>query len=135
MRSLEVAKMKWLDNILEVLNNPKYPQIQGELEKRNDDNEIIGKCALGEMRCSKDVEALDICDSDGVIMKAFDVPEWLWHDKVLPILHYGYNNLEKVDEFPQKFEDGANLQSWIYGLNDTGLTYPEICEWLEITFG
>jgi len=126
---------RWLKNILKVLHNPQYPQIQGELTKYDENNEVVGKCALGELNCAKKVCEIDICDGRGSIMKAFGVPQWLRSEEVLPEIHYSYNILTSIDELPSTVADyGKNLQNWIYGLNDAGLTYPEICEWLEVTF-
>lgn len=127
---------QWIKNITQVLHNPQYPQIQGALTRHDSvTHEIIGKCALGELNCAKKAGVIDICDGEGTIMKGFDVPKWLWHDEVLPELHYGYGVLKSVDELPPTGAYGKNLQNWIYGLNDAGLTYPQICEFLEVTFG
>ena len=126
--------MTWLDDIIQVLSNPKYPQVMGGMEKYDDDGKIIGKCALGELKCANNISALSEVDLDGEIMSSYKVPYDLVHDRILPAVERIRGSHGKIKyEFDWCF--GANIQTLIYKLNDYGLTYPQICRFLKTTFG
>lgn len=135
---------KWITNITKILRNPEYPQITGDLEKLNENSEIEGKCALGELRCQSGVKNYyNTTDERGVIMKKCGVPKWLYSRTNLPKFYdlrrngnwVSFNKNLRLDFDDDVFFRKSNIQEWIYGLNDSGFTYDQICEWLEVTFG
>lgn len=117
---------KWLKEIKQVLENPKYTQIIGTLEKYQD-GDVIGKCALGELNC-----ALGPRKTNGTsysdILKRYRVPTY-FIDDLLPYL----DRHRLIFIFNSQYEDG--LQDYIWKLNDEGFTYDQIVEFLEVTFG
>lgn len=44
--------MKWLNQVCKVLENQKYTNIDGVWIEKNDNKEVIGACALGELLLS-----------------------------------------------------------------------------------
>ena len=133
---------QWLKNIITILHEPKYPQIKGALEEEDDNGNIIGKCALGEIRCQVGAsEVIDITDEDGIIMKKAGVPAWMRNGKNFPSMGYEYGkpdvdgNVDGWLEPSTNRMEGFKLQDYIWKLNDAGLNYDQIAEFLEVTFG
>lgn len=122
---------KWVESMISVLENTKYPQIKERLVQYDEDGKIIGKCVLGEFKCAKNIITDDVIDRDSSIMDSFKVPADLSHEKHLPKLEIDWedDNISYIN-----FEDSDKIQDWLYKLNDLGFTYPQIKEWLETTF-
>lgn len=111
----------WLDKLIDPLLNPQYPKTTYKLAIYNDEGEIIAKCAEGEISCQNNL---------GVNLRThaalpFDALEKLGIPKDL-IYH---------DELPSWIseEDNLYIGNYLHGLNDIGLTYPEIAEFLRTT--
>jgi|SRR3972149_1139733 len=119
--------MTWLDNICNVLEHPQYPQIRGRLIKRNNDDSIMGKCALGEINCQiRGKEPSNYVFLTGLEQSEIGIPDEFVESN-LPDF-----NPNREETF---YEDiHTDLTSWIVALNDSGYTYPEIIEFLKTTF-
>lgn len=121
----------WLDKLCEPLEHPKYPQIKGLLFRKDNDGNIIGKCAEGEILCQNNIplEHNQIgCIYDYQFRKMGVPPDLL--ERVLPHIFshalYNYKDYENINEY--------SIGQLIVTLNDEGFTYPEIVEFLRVTF-
>jgi len=116
--------MTWLDNLINPLRNPKYPQIRGQLVEFGYNNKIIGKCAEGEIACQNGIKYKphQILLHKEELLK-LKIPEDLV-DNQLP----HFSNLD----FTTLIDD--NIGDYLYGLNDSNLTYNQIADFLETTF-
>lgn len=132
---------KWVETICNSLRNTKIPQIFGDLIKFDNDDNLIGKCALGVIACDVGLPLSieNMSYSYDKIMEYSGVPEELerFKNKLLPVIDYlqgcGVYHVDSLD-----LEDSSKnsmLSTTIYSLNDAGLTFSEIADWLEITFG
>jgi len=133
-------KNSWLDNICNILRHPYYKKVTGSLAIFNDLEEVIGKCALGEISCRVGIKLTKENSAFikyGKIMETARVPFCLREGKILPEINYAntndFNSIN-VEDFPSEY-GGADLEWWIYTLNDAGLKYNEIADFLETTFG
>ncbi len=136
-----------IQNMCNALRNPKYKQIKGTLimYKNANPNEIIGKCALGEIACQVGMDrtvtmglATDEYDQ---ILHAAGVPTWLT-DRILP--DWTSHHANELGQQSGPCHSGCckdipcnqvSLSTYIYYMNDTGWKYKEIADFLETTFG
>lgn len=122
-----------IERICDILEHPGYPQMTGALVKYDDDDNIIAKCALGEISCSvglylrKGEEEPNYVD----IMEKAGVPKWLRIGSNLPIMEKAGREVELFDIDSYQ---GHNIETYIYQLNDANFTYPQISEFLRCTF-
>ena len=147
---------KGIQQICEILRSPKFPQGRGDLmmyhikpEYLDEDGGLIGdtltsdmievetKCALGEISCRtsnlaetwRRMRKLDSTTySEEILSAVKGLPRDLIVGRNLPL------TTKEGPEFDSEFKSGS-LGHIIYGLNDEGFTYAEICEFLETTFG
>lgn len=113
----------WLDKLCEPLEHPKYQQIKGFLYKKDDDGNIIGKCAEGEILCQNNIplEPNQIGFIYDYQFTEIGVPNDLT-EKILPNIEWAFDEKE------------LSIGNYIVSLNDEGFTYPEIVEFLRTTF-
>lgn len=126
--------MNWLEDMCNVFENPKFPQIIGRMSK-SEEGEIVGKCALGELRCNKNVNTSPEDDTDmyGNIMKSFNIPFDIINGLPRLSAHYGEHGwYDPVFNFEREDE---HIQTYIWKLNDCGFTYTQLVEFLKETFG
>lgn len=121
-----MTRKTWLDKLCEPLLNPKYQQIKGTLCKRNG-RKIIGKCAEGEIACQNRIKyGNDQLYLHGSQLIKLDIPFDLIDNEDLPQIYF--TNPE-VD-----FNRTTNIGEYIFCANDAGFTYPQIAEFLRVTF-
>lgn len=129
-----MEEKSWLDKLCEPLEHPQYPQIVGHLFKLNADNDIIGKCAQGEIACQNnliDWKTYQFNTLGSSEFKKLGLPEdLLWGN--LPDISLTRTENETIVDFDSAF--GASLGQIIIHLNDKGFTYPQIVEFLRTTF-
>lgn len=114
----------------QVLRETTINQIQCSLIKFDSENNIIGKCALGVLACeSGDTDLKLSINQTAVpyyrIVKAYDTGL----DNELPYLSARSLNLQ----FNHKVYHGVD--DYIYRLNDAGLTFEQIADFLETNLG
>ena len=149
---------EWLENICNILRETDVPQIYGDLirfESTYDEEtdsfkqEVMkGKCALGVISCevgmtlNYDVQTYDYSD----ILNYANVPSELLRG--LPYIHVStkYVNDESKDDLHGEKRVPTNAQfdfdssasgfaEYIFKVNDGGLTFKELADYLEETFG
>lgn len=123
----------WLDKLCEPLEHPQYPQIKGVLSKTIKTilgyEQVIGKCAEGEIACQNNIKY----QRNQAILRYDDlnllgIPKDLIENFILPYFNY-YNGIQGYIDYIH-----YNIGQWIVGLNDSGFTYPQIVEFLRVTF-
>jgi len=120
-------EMTWLDKICYPLEHPKYPQIKQRLVEYDDNGEIIGKCARGEIACQNNIST----DFWKTILTPEDfiklgVPCDFAVSDYLPFL-------DTTPDFD--LEINSSIGDYIICMNDTlDFTEPEIAEFLRTTF-
>lgn len=120
-----------------ILSNHKYPQIRGKLILRDDYNNIVGKCAYGEMACGtgihvpEDNYTLTLYEQIGT---AVGFPSWLVSGFILPTFSVTEGFYQPFTHTGDDMWSGDSIMNWIVRLNDNGFTYPEIIEFLKTTF-
>lgn len=127
----------WLDKLCDPLEHPKYPQVKGVLVERDEEtDEIIGKCAEGEIACQNNLKLDRDFGRLGVgYMAKLGIPLDLL-TMCYPIITKIYHTKNKgtiIVDFENITAD--NIEGMITSLNDYGFTYPEIIEFLRTTFG
>ena len=141
---------EWLDNICEILRNTTVPQIYGDLisfkvidvlDDGEPEHEFIGKCALGVISCEVGMtldynhQTYDYPD----ILRTAGVPEELINFDSLPYLDTSINTdgdgRRYITEIDFSDEGCSAFAEYIYKLNDGGLSFKEIADFLETTFG
>ena len=145
---------KWIDEICDVLYKCDTPQIQRALIKEWFDEHgelVIGKCAMGVLSCESgkiltpdlNEELIDDIDNYHEIMKLYNVPEEWWSINLLPqVIHESESDLPTMNIDMCVYDDNVGevitghnqLHSFIFNLNDAGLTFKEISECIRVTF-
>lgn len=129
---------EWLDNIVSILSSTDVPQITGKLISFDEHDNMIGKCALGVISCEVGIPLMNRGDNEvsyNRILSKANVPSELnGVQDVLPSL-YIYTTSKGVESVFFNECTTTDLASYIYLLNDNGLSFNEIAEFLEVTFG
>ena len=135
---------QWLDNMVSILRDTNVPQIRGNLARWERDIEprLIGKCALGVISCEVGLPLsyYGYEPSYDDIMSNANVPLEFYDDCILPKIERedGDNEAEVSNiYFPigdSKGWEWQSLYQMIWNLNDGGLSFKEIADFLEITF-
>lgn len=152
----------WLANICGILRASELPQIYGDLVRyktdynEGEDGDVVGeyhtfegKCALGVISCEVGM-TLDydhqLHDYIDILDRAL-VPRELSIDGILPYIDAQQSSLDGDEgryitecDFIFYNEDNdvqpsANFAEYIFKMNDGGLTFSEIADYLEETFG
>ncbi len=111
---------EWVDKICHVLEHPQYPHIKSRLIKKDEDGNIIGKCAMGEINCQLRNGKESLGDY------------WLYDHELKEI---GIPTEAIIDENCIFLSDYAStIQLMIIYLNDNCFSYKQISEFLKITF-
>lgn len=121
--------MTWLDKLCGPLLNPQYPQIKGTLTLLSPNGDILGKCAEGEIACQNGIKyptwQHTLRDAD---LRELGIPDDFVDEDCLPSMWVGAKS-SSID-----FDQCVSIGSYIYGLNDSGFTYPQLVEFLQTTF-
>lgn len=119
----------WLHKLCEPLLHPKYPQIKGSLVRYGKLEEIIGKCAEGEIMCQNQIKLINrsqaLMTEEQLLL--LGVPKDL-------IGTLQEENGEKLSYYRSGILNNFNLRYNIAELNDYGFSYIEIAEYLITTF-
>lgn len=119
-----------INKICEILASPKFPQITGTYAQFDEDDNITGKCALGEVACGVGLKIQHRVDLLRLEVKDIIAAAGVERDLntfTLPSIDYRLN--QNFD-----FECYDTIGKYIYYLNDAGYTYPQIIEFLQTTF-
>lgn len=149
---------EWLQNICNILRTTDVPQSYGDLIKFKDtydeygevlESKFIGKCALGVISCEvgiplssnqREVSYTKILEKAGV-------PQELIESN-LPYIRVDFSFTDITPDDDERNIDGiefcgdgdggyahSGFSEYIFRLNDGGLTFNEIADFLEVTFG
>ena len=128
-----MTEKTWLDKLCEPLEHPKYPQIKGVLVKIGYNDQIIGKCAEGEIGCqnniSYEVNQGELNPTD--FINIIGVPDNIFNNAPCLLKSVTQN---RIIDFMIESEH-TNLSDLLINMNDTGFKYHEIAEFLRITYG
>lgn len=126
-----------LQKISTILRETTVPKITGHLIKFNDDNEFVGKCALGVLACESGNPdyALDYKHRGGTllfgILNQYKIPKYLRYN--LPTINITHTMGDIIIDI--NYDNTQSLTKQIVMLNDeVGLSFKEIADFLEETF-
>lgn len=139
----------WVTAIADVLDTCDIPQVRTALIQEfydQDNNLVVGKCAMGVLSCEAGMTLTPEMNSDLVnnnenyhnILKLYNVPEEFWGNKLLPEL-YSDGWEHEIDEYNNPdLEDYSNrlveFHAFVFRMNDNGMTFKEIAECIRVTF-
>jgi hypothetical protein len=114
----------------QVLRETVVNQIHHDLIRYDDNNNVVGKCALGVLACESGDPSLKLDgNSQDVsydnIIKAYKTNL----DEGLPYLY------RESGSFDFSINMTCTLSDYIYKLNDSGLSFKEIADFLETNLG
>lgn len=151
-----------LANIIDILATTDIPQIRYDLARWDWEDEdvksLVGKCVLGVIQCEVgdkitednvsnfNFEAILVSAGleaelieggyPNILTRSITVDKDSNIDKRTSVLVCdGFSSIPDENGNDTDGHDGLNLAQLLYGLNDSGLSFQEIAEFLDITFG
>ncbi len=126
---------EWVNILCRALRETDIKQINGNLVRYDYEGNVEGKCALGIISCDIGLTLERGKDEPSYesIMGVAGVPdEFNKNETNLPtIWRIG---LEKNIELTMRDDYNQHLWANIFTLNDAGLSFKEIADWIETTF-